>query len=127
MSDKILVATPPDDTLLQGIRVAHVDLTEEQSMIVSNALFLPTFQTPIINYVWKVGDPTNWLLDKLLKSDIILFNADCTNQILVGWIAARSNSHYFGILKDLYVANDRAIYTTEEVSTLLEKISKYYE
>jgi len=38
MSDRILVVTPPDDTLLQGIRIVHVELTEEHSSIVSNAL-----------------------------------------------------------------------------------------
>ena len=127
MSDKILVATPPDDTPLDGIRIAHIDLTEEQSMVVSNALFLPTFPTPIINYVWKMGDSVDWLFDKVVKSDIILFNADSVNQTVVGWLAAKSNSHYFGNLKDLYMVNDRAIYSTEQVSLLLERVSKYYE
>ena len=127
MSDKILVATYPDDTLLQGIRIAHLDLTEEQGQIVSNALFLPKFHTPIINYVWKPYEPLEWLFDKLYKSDLIIFNAESDNQTLVGWLAAQSNSYYFGTLKDLHLANDRAIYSVDDISTLLERISKNYE
>jgi hypothetical protein len=38
MTDKILVVTPPDDTPLDGIRVLHVQLTEEQRQIVSSAM-----------------------------------------------------------------------------------------
>ena len=49
MSDRILVVTPPDDTLLQGIRIVHVELTEEHSAIVSNALMHTTLPHTIIN------------------------------------------------------------------------------
>ncbi len=127
MSDRVLVVTSPDDILLQGIRVAHVDLTNEQSSIVSNGLLQTQTDQTIINYVWKIGHPTDWLLDKLVKSDIIIFNANSSNELLVGWLAAQRNSHYFGILKDLYMVNDSAIYKSEDVSILLEKISKHYE
>ena len=127
MNDKILVVTHPDDTLLQGIRIAHIDLTEEQSSIVSSGLLNCNVGGNVINYVWKLNEPTEWLLDKLLKSDIIFFNAESPNQTLVGWLAAQRNSYYFGNLKDLQLVNDRTIYTVDYVSTLLEKISKNYE
>ena len=127
MTDKILVVTSPDDILLQGIRIAHVDLTDEQSFFVSSSLLNLDQSDTIINYVWKLNEPTDWLMDKLLKSDLIFFNAESDNQTLVGWLAAQRNSYYFGSLKDLHVANNRAIYSINHISSLLEKISKRYE
>ena len=131
MSDKILIVTSPDDTLLQGIRITHVQLTEEQSSIVSAALLSSTLPHNLINYVWKMGDKVDWLLDKISKSDIVIFNADNPSngaiEIIIGWTAAQHNSYYFGRLKDLHMANDRAIYCVEDISTLLEKIAKNYE
>ena len=127
MNDKILVVTQPDDILLQGVRIAHVDLTDEQGSVVSAGLLTANISSNVINYVWKSGNSVEWLLDKLLKSDLILFNADSSNQTLVGWLAAQPNSFYFGNLKDLYLSNDRAIYNADGISTSLEKIAKNYE
>lgn len=130
MSDRILIVTPPDDTLLQGIRVLHVELTDEQSSIVSTALMESKLQHTIINYVWKMGNRVDWLLDKIPKCDLIIFNAEVPpngTDIIIGWVAAQSKSVYFGNLKDLHMANDRAIYSTEDILTLLERVSKYYE
>lgn len=131
MSDKILVVTPPDDILLQGIRILHVNLDEEQSSIVSNALMQTTLPHCIINYVWKMGNHVDWLLDKSTKCDLILFNAnepkDPGLDVILGWIAAQHQSYYFGRLKDLHKVNNRAIYNTDDVLTLLENVSKNYE
>lgn len=127
MSDRILVITPPDDTLLQGIRITHVNLDEEQSSIVSNALLQSTLPHTIINYVWKMGNSVEWLLDKLPKSDLIIFNADGPvepgREIIIGWTAAQPQSHYFGNLKDLQKANDCVIYSSNDILNLLEKIT----
>ena len=131
MSDRILIVTPPDDTLLQGIRIVHVELTEEHSAIVSNALMQTTLPHTIINYVWKMGDSIAWLMDKISKGDLIIFNASPENngaiELIIGWVAAQHNSYYFGNLKDLHIANDRAIYSIEEILTLLEKVSTHHE
>ena len=131
MSDRILVVTPPDDTLLQGIRIIHVELTEEHSSIVSNALMQTMLPHTIINYVWKIGDPIQWLMDKIVKGDLIIFNAEPVNngamELIIGWVAAQPRSYYFGNLKDLHMVNDRAIYSVEEILTLLEKVSNHYE
>lgn len=128
MTDRILIVTPPDDTLLDGIRILHVELTEEQNQIVSEALLNSESRHTIINYVWRMGNSVEWLLDKIPKSDLILFNANPINngatEILIGWTAAQPQSYYFGILKDLHLANNRAIYSVEDVLNLLEKISK---
>jgi hypothetical protein len=128
MTDRILIVTAPDDTLLQGIRILHVELTEEQSSIVSTALLNCILPHTIINYVWKMGNPVSYLLDKVSKSDIVIFNATAPNngaiELLIGWIAAQHNSYYFGTLKDLHRVNDRAIYSAEDILTLLEKTAK---
>ncbi len=127
MTDRILVVTPPDDTLLDGIRIAHVNLNEEQSAVVSSALMNSSLPHTIINYVWKMGNPVDWLLDKISKSDLIIFNADGPmepgREIIIGWTAAQPRSYYFGNLKDLRQANDRTIYSVEDILTLLEKIA----
>ena len=131
MSDQILVVTTPDDTLLQGIRIVHVELTEEQSSIVSNALFQTTLPHTIINYVWKMGDSISWLMDKIVKGDLIIFNASPKNngaiELIIGWVAAQPRSYYFGNLKDLHIVNNRAIYNADDILNLLEKISKEHE
>lgn len=131
MTNKILVATPPDDTLLQGIRITHVQLTEEQSNIVSSALLQTTLPHTIINYVWKMGDRVDWLLDKIAKSDLVIFNANAESngaiEIIIGWTAAQPQSYYFGNLRDLHMANDNVIYNSDDILNLLEKIAKHHE
>ncbi len=131
MTDKILVVTAPDDILLQGIRVTHVDLTQEQSSVISTAMMNSTLPHNIINYVWKTGNRIDWLLDKIAKSDLVFFNADVQNnglsELVIGWTAAQHNSYYFGNLRDLHLANDRAIYSSDDVLFLMEKIAKKHD
>ena len=128
MSDKILVVTAPDDTILDGIRILHVNLSEEQRQVVSNAMLNSEVSHTIINYVWNNNDPVSWLLDKKSKCNIIIFNADVHSngaiELIIGYIAAHPNSYYFGTLRDLHLVNDRAIYNTDDVVSLLEKNGK---
>jgi hypothetical protein len=131
VSDKILVVTAPDDSPIDGIRVLLVELNGEQSQIVSNALLTSDTKYSIITYAWKMGDSVEWLLDKKNKSDIIIFNADVQNngatELIIGYIAAQPQSYYFGTLRDLHLANDRAIYNTDDILSLLEKTVKHNE
>jgi len=128
MTDKILVVTAPDDVQLDGVRILAVNLTQEQGQIISNALLqFDNFSVNILNYVWKTGDDIDWLLDKKIKSDVIIFNADTDNNTITGYLSAQSKSYYFGTLKDLHLANDRAIYSTSDVLTLLEIMVKKHE
>jgi hypothetical protein len=128
MTDKILIVTHPDDILLSGIRITHVHLTEHQSQMVSEGLMKSDLPHSIINYVWRMGDPVTWLMDKILKSDIIIFNADAENngaiELILGWVAAHPRSYYFGNLRDLHMVNDRVIYNSDNILTLLEKSVK---
>ncbi len=131
MTDKILLVTAPDDSPIDGIRVLLVELNNEQSQIVSNALLTADTKYSIITYAWKMGDSVEWLIDKKIKSDIIIFNADATPngaiELIIGYIAAQPNSYYFGKLKSLAKANNSAIYTTDQILTLLEKAKDYYD
>lgn len=128
MTDKILVVTPPDDILLDGIRITHVELTEEQSQIISSTLMQTNLPHTIINYVWKMGDRVEWLLDKIAKSHIVIFNTDVENngaiELILGWVAAQPQSYYFGTLRDLHLANNRVIYNSDDILNLLEKVAK---
>jgi hypothetical protein len=126
MSDKVIVVTPPDDILIDGLRILLVDLTTEQSQIVSNALLAVNSPYSIVNYVWKTNDPVTWLLDKKSKSDVIIFNCDGASDIIIGYIAAQPNSYYFGILRDLHIANNSAIYNTDQIITLLENAIQHH-
>jgi hypothetical protein len=126
MTDRILVVTAPDDILQSGIRIAHVNLSQTQSQIISQALMQSTLPHTIINYVWNQEDSKLWLFDKLPKSDLIFFNADCDQEssMLIGWVSADPRSYYFGDLRDLNLVNNRVLYTSDDILNLLEKTAK---
>lgn len=125
MTDKILIVTPPDDTFVQGIRITHVNLSPAQSQIVSQGLLAIQSKHNIINYVWQYGDPVSWLLNASAKSNLLIFNADNEQHKeidqLIGYIAADPKSHYFGMLRDLHIANDRVLLNSDDVINLVEK------
>lgn len=128
MTGKIVVVTPPDDTLLDGFRILSVNLDTEQSKMLSDTLLEIESEKNIILYVYQIGNPITWLLDKHTKADLILFNAnthpDGMTELLIGYIAAQHNSYYFGTLKDLHHVNDRVIYSTEDLGSLFERKMK---
>lgn len=125
MTEKVILVTPPDDVLQDGVRVLLVDLTQEQTNILSDALkqLSPEYHTAGVIYVWNSWSDTktDWLIEKKHKSDFIIFNAESNNELLVGYLAAQPNSYYFGILRSLQSANNSAIYNTDQVIQLLEK------
>jgi hypothetical protein len=120
MTDKVLVVTPPDDVLIDGFRLLLVDLDADQTKIISNNLLNLVSNLTVITYLWTTNDNTSWLLDKKIKSDLIIFNANSQNELIVGYIAAQKNSHYFGTLKTLAMANAKAIYASEDCESLLK-------
>jgi hypothetical protein len=126
MIDKIVLVTPPDDVLVDGIRLLFVDVTHPQSQMVYSVL--TQFETipTVIAYMWNSGDNIDWLIDKKHKSDIIIFNADGDNDIIVGYLSAQPNSYYFGNLKLLSTVNRSAIYNTDQIYDLLEKLIGHY-
>ena len=128
MTDRILVVTAPDDTLQDGIRIAHVNLSQEHSQLISQALLQSNLPHTIINYVWNQGDSKSWLFDKILKTNLVFFNADCDQEtaLLTGWISSNPRSYYFGSLRDLNIVNDRVLYNSDDILNLLEKTVKSY-
>lgn len=119
MSDHVVIVTPPDDYLADSFRFMIVDLTEEQTKIVSSALLTLNKVGHIVCYSFKSGDSIDWFLDKKAKSDFVIFNAESENHLLVGYLAAKKNSYYFGTLKTLAKANKSAIYSVDDVVNLL--------
>ena len=128
MSDKIVLVTPPDDILQDGIRLLLVDLDTDQTNILSDALKSLTESTSSIVYIWhSLTDDVEWMLEKKHKSDVILFNAASDNDLIIGYLAAQSNSHYFGTLKSLHNINSSAIYNTDQIINILETVIKQNE
>jgi hypothetical protein len=125
MTERVILVTDPDDVLLDGVRLLFVNLTPEQQTLISETLGKIESTATVIAYMWNAGNPVSWLLDKHVKCDLIISNADCDNsQMILGYIIAQTNSHYFGTLKDLHMVNDRAIYNAEQLFNLLEKTLK---
>lgn len=126
MHSQTLVVTPPDDVLLDGIRFLLFDLTPEQTQIVSDSLRDIDYQERIILYHCDASN-SNWLFDKKLKSDLIIFNAESSNELLVGYLSAHANAHYIGTLRSLDAVTGRAIYTIDQCKQLLMNCIENYE
>jgi hypothetical protein len=126
MTEKIILITEPDDIQLDGCRILLVDLTEDQSQMISDAL--KRIQN-ISNLAIYVANNSNidWILDKKNKSQLTIFNADSDNHLLIGYLAAHKISHYFGNLKILSRANNRVIYNVDDIVNLIEKTIGTYE
>jgi len=127
MSDKVLLVTAPDDSPIDAIRILLVDLIPEHTQLISDALNEFTAIPNIVAYIWKTGDSIDWLLDKKHKSHSIIFNADCEDQMITGYMAAQSNSHYFGMLKTLRSVNNNAIYNVNDCVSLINNLIIRYE
>jgi hypothetical protein len=126
MTNKVILVTEPDDILQDGLRLLLVNLTSEQTQIISDALTSLTSLPTIVLYVWNTGE-ISWLFDKKLKSDLIIFNAESVNEIIIGYMAAQKNSAYFGNLKDLSTINPQGIYNIDDCKNLLLNAIEKYE
>ena len=127
MSDKVLLVTAPDDTAIDAIRLLLVDLAPEHSQLISDALNEFTAIPNIVAYIWKSGDSIDWLLDKKHKSQSIVFNAESNDHMIVGYMSAQLNSHYFGMLKTLRNVNNNAIYNVNDCVSLINNLIIRYE
>lgn len=123
MTNNVIVVTQPDDIQVDAYRILLVGLDAVQSKIVSDALLNVDYIGNVVLYHWEQG-PADWFLDKKHKSDLIIFNADNANELVVGYLAAHKNAHYFGTLKFLAGANPKAIYSVEDLTELFTLIFK---
>ena len=127
MTDKVLLVTAPDDSAIDAIRILLVGLDQGHTQVISDALNQFTSIPNIVAYIWQQGDSVDWLLDKKHKSHAIIFNSDCENHMIVGYMAAQSNSHYFGILKTLQAVNNNAIYNVNDCVNIINNLIIRYE
>jgi hypothetical protein len=127
MTDKIIVVTPPDDVLQLGFRVLAVDLTTDQLNHLSLAVQELETSENIIVFVWKLGSDINWVLDKTYKSNAIIFNADSIDQTLIGFLAGKKKSAYFGDLKSLKEVNKSVLHDKEHCIIFLNNFLGSYE
>lgn len=127
MTEKVLIVTPPDDVSIDGFRLLLVDLDADQTKTISDSLLKISSNTTIITYLWTSNDNSNWLLDKKLKSNLIIFNANSQNDLIIGYMSAQKNSHYFGTLKTLAAVNSKAIYASEDCESLITLNLNNYE
>ncbi len=120
MSDKILMVTEPDDSFLEGFRIFLFDLDPEQYLIFSSALLNFESVPSTIVYNSNFSTNINWIIDKVLKSDLIIFNANSENQQLVGYFSAKFKTYYFGNLRDLSLVNNSVIFDLHQMKEILE-------
>ena len=124
--ENILVVTPPDDIHTDAFRLLLVDLSAEQSQVVSDSLLKLSELPPIVIYSWKSGDLDEWLLQKKKKSNLIIFNAESSKHMLIGYLAAQINTYYFGTLRALCTINNRVLLNTDECIELLDTHLTHY-
>lgn len=120
MSADVLLVTAPDDVLSDGFRILAVDLDQDQSKTLSDALLSADYDTKIILYSWNSRDSIEWMIDKKHKSQLIIFNAETHDQLLAGYLSAQKNSHYFGTLKTLGHVCKKDIYSYDGCLNLLQ-------
>jgi hypothetical protein len=126
MNDKILLVTAPDDIIEDAFRVLLVDLTTEQNSFISSVLIEIKSMVKLAFYIWNGSDPVSWLLDKKLKSHLIIFNAESDRQNIIGYMSAQPNSYYLGNLKDLNIINNSALLDKDVMLEVFEnQIGKY--
>lgn len=126
MKSSIVLVSNPDDIVQDGFRILLVDLNKDQSELFSRCLLDLDLDEKIVVYTWSQNDELDWLFDKQLKSQIIIFNAESYFQDLIGYFCSKKNSYYFGHLKSLKKINNSAIYDIEQLKEILiESINLY--
>jgi hypothetical protein len=126
MNSKVILVTDPDDVAYDGVRLLLVNLTADQTQLLSTALSKINNLPIIILYIWD-NSSLDWLFDKKHKSHYIIFNAENQNELIAGYMSAQHNSSYFGILKNLAKVNTKAIYSIDDCIKLLETVIGTYE
>jgi len=112
--------------LYDAFRILLVSLDQTQTQMLSSALYAIEDLPSTVLYIYNPGDDTDWMFDKKLKSDLIIFDVDSEDQTLVGYLTAQKNSHYFGEQKSLRKIANSAIYDIHSLKELLEEhIAKY--
>lgn len=120
VKNKITIITSPDDISQDGVRILVYGCKEEHTLLISSVIYQLEECKPTIIYVSNGQNDSEWALDKKLKCSIIIFNADADDQTMIGYLAAQSNSYYFGQLRTLDVVNSNRIDSKEQLTKIME-------
>jgi hypothetical protein len=120
VKNKITIITSPDDISQDGVRILVYGCKEEHTLLISSVIYQLEECKPTIIYVCNGQNDSEWALDKKLKCSIIIFNADADDQTMIGYLAAQSNSYYFGQLRTLDVVNSNRIDSKEQLTKIME-------
>lgn len=126
VDNKIVLVSDPDDVQIDGFRILLFDLDSTQGEIFTRAITGLDDISPTIIYTFRYGQDSNWLLDKYHKSDLIIFNADSLDSLMVGFFSSKRNSHYFGDLKSLNQVNKSVLYSIDDCRELLSTHYRTY-
>ena len=121
MSSKIFVITDPDDVEYDALRIVAVDLAPKQSYSLSEVLKTIQIDKDINLYVYSNSDDVAWLIDKSNKADYIFANPQSDDQQIVGYIASKRQSHFFGETKITKALNKRSVLSQEHIVEILRK------
>ena len=121
MSNKIFIITAPDDVEYDALRILVVDLAPEQSHLLSEVLKTIKVDRDINLYVYSNLDDVTWLIDKSNKADYIFANPLSDDQQIVGYIASKRQSHFFGETKITKSLNKTPILCQEQIAETLRK------
>jgi len=119
--NNITLVTAPDDIHIDAVRILTYDLDNDQSQLVSNALTSMDNLYDTVMYIAKSNDDPQWILDKKIKSSIIILNAESDNQTLVGYLAAQPGSYYFGTIKTIGQAKTNILRNVDDVIKMMEE------
>lgn len=126
MSNKIILVSEPDDLNVDGFRILLFDLNDIQGEIFTRAITGLDDVPQTVVYTFRYGQDSAWLLDKYHKADLIIFNADSLNELMVGFLAGKRNSYYFGNLKTLNEVNKSVIHSVDDCQELLSTKYRIY-
>jgi hypothetical protein len=121
VSSKIFVITDPDDVEYDALRIVAVDLAPEQSYSLSEVLKTIQTNRDINLYVYSNLDDVAWLIDKSNKADYIFANPQSDDQQIVGYIASKRQSYFFGDTKITKALNKRSVLSHEHITEILRK------
>lgn len=121
MSDQVIVVTPPDDILIEANRILLFDPTVEQTQLISQSLASLEFDVTVIFYIWRSGDDLEWLLDKALKYDLLILNAETIEQTMLGYLFSKPNSYYIGNIRSLSSLKNNQINDQDHLNTILKE------
>ena len=118
----ILVVTSPDDYFDTAIRILIVDCDEVQTKTLSDLFLSLNLSEDVVVYHWRWSDSEEWLIDKINKSDLIVYNAESDNQTIVGYLLGLKYAYSIGTRRSLQKINDRAVIDVNILKQLIEKL-----